>query len=243
VTLGKVLAQESFTAWGEGRPLAGAELGRRAAAVLAPTADRYWHGMAYFYIAMNLIHLGDTEPAAEAAEAARRIGKEIADARVATYGTFVKGYALTAAGAWEAAHGLCVEAVDLAPERISRAYASAVLGYNHLMAGKPRDAINLLQKVVDDFAQFPFPPWESLFAAKLAEAWLCLGDIACARQAAERAVAVAEGCGFKFGGGWARRALGRVAMAEGEFAAGNADLDMAREIFRGLGARLMLRSS
>jgi hypothetical protein len=56
-------------------------------------------------------------------------------------------------------------------------------------------------------------------------------------------VAVAEGCGFKFGGGWARRALGRVAMAEGEFAAGNADLDMAREIFRGLGARLMLRSS
>jgi len=239
-TLGKVLTQESFTAWGEGRPLEGAELGRRAAAILAPTTERYWHGMAYFYIAMNLIHLGDTEPAAEAADAARRIGKEIADARVATYGTFVKGYALTAGGAWEIARGLCEEAVSLAPERISRAYALAVLGYSHLVAGEPQDAIDLLEKVVDDFAQFPFPPWESLFAAKLADAWLCLGDVAQARYAAERAVAVAEGCGFIFGAGWARRALGRVAVAEGNFAEGREDLNRAREIFRGLGARLEL---
>jgi tetratricopeptide (TPR) repeat protein len=239
-TLGKVLTQESFTAWGEGRPLEGAELGRRAAAILAPTTERYWHGMAYFYIAMNLIHLGDTEPAAEAAEAARRIGKEIADARVATYGTFVKGYALTAGGAWEIARALCEEAVSLAPERISRAYALAVLGYSHLVAGEPQDAVDLLEKVVDDFAQFPFPPWESLFAAKLADAWLCLGDVAQARYAAERAVAVAEGCGFIFGAGWARRALGRVAVAEGNFAEGREDLNRAREIFRGLGARLEL---
>src|SRR5262249_4036545 len=111
VTVGKVLTQESFNAWGEGRPRDAAELARRAVTTLEGTTERYWLGMAYFYIAMSFIHLGDTEQAAEAAETMRCIGKEISDARVATYGAFVKGYALSAAGEWEAARGLCEEAV------------------------------------------------------------------------------------------------------------------------------------
>ena len=95
MTVGKVLTQESFNAWGEGRPRDGAALARRAVRTLARTSEHYWLGMAHFYIAMCLIHVGDTE---QAAETARRIGKEISDARVATYGAFVGGCALTAAG-------------------------------------------------------------------------------------------------------------------------------------------------
>jgi class 3 adenylate cyclase len=238
-TVGKVLTQESFIAWGEGLPTKGAELGRRAATILANTTEHYWHGMAYFYIAMNLIHLGATEAAVDAAQAARQIGGEIADARVTTYGSFVKGYALTAAGSWEAGRSACEEAVRLAPERISRAYASVVLGYNHLVAGEPRLAIDLLEPAVEELAQFPFPQWEGLFAAKLAAAWLDLGDVAQARRIAERAVSVAEGCEFPFGAGWARSTLGRVAIKEGQHTDGEKDLDRAREIFRGLGATLL----
>ena len=73
---------------------------------------------------------------------------------------------------------------------------------------------------IDQLAQFPFPQWEGLFAAKLTEAWLCLGDVVQARNAAQRAVRVAEGCRFMFGAAWARRALARVAFAEGKYAAG-----------------------
>ena len=240
VTFGKVLTQKSFTAYGEGSPAEGAELGRRAAAVLAGTPEHYWHGMAYFYVAMNLIHVGDSVGAATAGEAARVIGKEISDARVATYGAFVKGYALTAGGVMEEARAVCEEAVRIAPERISRAYASAVLGYNHLAAGEAEAAADLLEPVVEELARFPYPPWEGLFSAKLAEAWLQLGDVINARRAAERAVAVAEGCGFAFGAGWARRALGRIAIAEGGLAEGRHNLARAREIFEGLGATLEL---
>ena len=239
-TLGKVLTQKSFTLYGEGSPAAGAAVGRRAAAILADTSERYWHGMAYFYVAMNLIHLGDTGPAIEAADAARAIGKDISDARVATYGAFIKGYALTAAGQWQEGRAACEEAMRLAPERISRAYASAVLGYNYLVVGDARAAVELLPSVIEELGRFPYPPWEGLFAAKLAEAWLEVGDVAEARRAAERAVRVTEGCGFPFGAGWARRALGRVAAAQGKLAEGRADLDRAREIFRSLGARLEL---
>jgi hypothetical protein len=80
VTLGKVLTQKSFTAYAEGSPAEGAELGRRAAAVLAGTPEHYWRGMAYFYVALNLIHVGDSVGAAAAGEAARAIGKDISDA-------------------------------------------------------------------------------------------------------------------------------------------------------------------
>ena len=45
VTLGKLLTQQSFTAWGEGQPAEGAELGRRAVITLSPTPERYWLGM------------------------------------------------------------------------------------------------------------------------------------------------------------------------------------------------------
>lgn len=189
---------------------------------------------------MNLVHLGDTEPALEAAEATRRIGGEISDPRVATYGTLVKGYAYASAGAHEASRSLCEESVRLAPERISRAYASAILGYSHLAAGDAGRAIGLLEEVVESFAQFPFPQWEGLFGAKLAEARLCLGDLAGARIAAEHAVEVTEACGFRFGAGWARRTLGKVATREGRLDEASKDLDRAREIFTGLGAKLEL---
>ena len=69
---------------------------------------------------------------------------------------------------------------------------------------------------------------------------LCLGDVVQARKAAQRAMTVAEACGFMFGAAWARRALARVAFAEGKFAAGGEDLGRARNIFRGLGASLQL---
>ena len=156
---------------------------------------------------------------------------------MATYGAFIKGYALTAAGQSQEGQAACEEAVRLAPERISRAYASAVLGYNYLVPGDARAAVELLPPVIEELGRFPYPPWEGLFAAKLAEAWLEVGDLAEARRAAERAVRVTESCGFPFGAGWARRALGRVAVAQGKPAEGRADLDRAREIFRSLGAR------
>src|SRR5262249_59397796 len=108
---------------------------------------------------------------ATAGEAARVIGKEISDARVATYGAFVKGYALTAGGAMEEARAVCEEAVRIAPERISRAYASAVLGYNYLAAGEAEAAADLLEPVVEELARFPYPPWGGVFAAQLGDAW------------------------------------------------------------------------
>src|SRR5262249_44284809 len=50
VTLGKVLTQKSFTAYGEGSPAEGAELGRRGGAVLGGNPGHSWDGLGVFCV-------------------------------------------------------------------------------------------------------------------------------------------------------------------------------------------------
>ena len=241
VTLGKALGVMAVNACWAGRAAEGAELGRRAAEVLTSTAERYWLGMAHFNVAMNLIQTGDTQTALEAAEATMAVGVNIPDPRVVAYGRFAKGWAHAAAGNYEAALRECQEGLRIAPDAASRAYASAFLGYSYLVKGEPSAALDLLEQAVRSFSAFHFPAFEALFGTKLAETRLALGDIEGARTAATRGRTIAINCGYRYGLGWACRAMAHTAGAVGQNAEARELLLEARCIFAEIGAAIELQ--
>ena len=241
VTLGKALGVMALNAYWAGRCTEGAGLGHRAAEVLGRTAERYWLGMAHFYVAMILIESGDTQAALDAGERTIAVGESIPDARVVAYGGFVKGWAHAAAGDHEAAVRECQESLERAPDTASRAYASAFLGYSYLARGEAARAIDALEQAVRNFNMFHFPPFEGLFAAKLAEARLLLGDVDGARAAAKQSRTLTTSCGYRYGIGWACRAMGHVAFAEGRQAESRELLEAAHAIFIEIGAATEVR--
>jgi class 3 adenylate cyclase/tetratricopeptide (TPR) repeat protein len=238
VTLGKALGVMAVNACWAGRAAEGVELGRRAAEVLTSTAERHWLGMAHFNVAMNLIQTGDTQTALEAAETAMAVGVSISDPRVIAYGRFAKGWAHAAAGNHEAALRECQESLRVAPDAASRAYASAFLGYSYLVKGEPSAALDLLEQAVRSFSAFHFPAFEALFGTKLAETRLALGDIEGARTAATRGRTIAINCGYRYGLGWACRAMALTAAAVGQNAEARELLLEARSIFAEIGAAI-----
>jgi class 3 adenylate cyclase len=241
VTLGKALGVQALNAHWAGRPAEGTNLGRRAAEVLARTAERYWRGMAFFYVAMNFIEAGDTQAALEASESTIAVGESIPDPRVIAYGRFVRGWAYAASGDHEAAVRECEESLRRAPDATSRAYASAFLGYSNLVRGDATRANDLLEEAVRNFHMFHFPPFEGLFAAKLAQVRLLLGDVDGARAAAERSRSLTTSCGYRYGTGWACRVMAHVALAEGRQAEAGELLGQATSIFDEVGAAIELR--
>ena len=243
VTLGKALGVMALNAYWAGRTTESATLGRRAVEVLTPTSERYWLGMAHCYQAINLIQAGDIQTALEAGDATIAVGESIPDPRVVAYGSFAKGWAHAAAGYQEAALRECQQSLQLAPDAASRAYASAFLGYSYLAKGEAAQAIGLLEQAVSNCNAFHFPPWEGLFGAKVAEARLLLGDIAGARNAAERSRDLTIKCGYRYGTGWAYRALARVAHAEGLNGEAKDLLEQARTIFAEIGSAIELQQT
>jgi hypothetical protein len=133
------------------------------------------------------------------------------------------------------------ESLRRAPDAASRAYASAFIGYSYLAKREAAKAVDFLEEAVSAFSSFHFPPWEGLVSAKLAEARLLLSDLEGAHEAAEHGQDLTNNCGYRYGTGWACRALAHVAHAQGRVAEGNDLLDQARTIFAEIGATIELR--
>jgi hypothetical protein len=115
------------------------------------------------------------------------------------------------------------------------------VGYSYLAKREAAKAAELLEQAVSDFSAFHFPPWEGLFSAKLAEARLLLGELEKAHQAAERGRNLTIKSGYRYGAGWACRALAHVAHAQGRVAEGDDLLNQARTIFAEIGATIELK--
>jgi class 3 adenylate cyclase/tetratricopeptide (TPR) repeat protein len=241
ITLGKALSVMALNSYWAGQTTESSDFSRRAVEVLKRTQDRYWLGMAYCYWAMNQIQAGDTQGALDAGETMVRVGESIPDPRIVAYGKFFKGWAYAAADHHDAALRQCNQSLQCAPDAASRAYASAFIGYSCLAKREAAKAVDLLEKAVSDFSAFHFFPWEGLFSAKLAEARLLLGDLEGAHQAAEHGRDLTNKCGYRYGIGWACRALGHVAYAQGRVAEGDDLLNQALTIFVEIGATIELK--
>ena len=229
-----LLAYECF--W-SGRPREGVEHGRRAIVHLERGGDRWWHGHAWWVIGLNLGILGEFEAAADAAMRCQAIGESLQDSRLRASGAWVRGAFLALAGDLDAAVAAARDGLAWSRDPVDAAVARGILGGVHLEKGEVLEAISLLTSAADDCARFGVRQTAGWFTTLLAEAWLGRGDVERARALAADGLRVTEAIGYRYGLGWAQRALGRIALASGEAADAAEHLGRAHETFTAIEAR------
>jgi tetratricopeptide (TPR) repeat protein len=194
-TLGKAHGLLALEGHWTGDTADGIAHGQQAIRLLAPFAEqRWWLGMAHFYVAMNHMLTREYETAIAEAARAGQVGKEIGDPRLQTYSGFTTGWIEIERGASEAAIDVTRQSLELAPDRVSRAYASMVLGYALLESGRHVEAMQPLQAAVTELESFAFPQWHGLAAILMGESHRRQGLLAdaarwttCGRDIAARA--------------------------------------------------------
>ena len=223
-TLGKAHGLLALEGHWSGQCVEGIEHGRRAVALLERTTQQWWLGMAHFYVAMNHLTLGRFEEALAAAASAHGVGQSIGDPRLQTYAGFTTGWILGMRGELDAALEACERSHKLAPDRVSRVYASGFLGLTHVERGAPEAAIPLLSETVDELERFGFPQWLGMLTGCLAEAHRLTGHLDRARALGVRGLEIARRAQYWFGVGLVQRTQARIALAAG-------DPRRARELF------------
>ena len=119
-TLGKAHGVLSLEGHWAGRPVEGIEHGSQAVRLLANQPDqKWWLGMAHFYVAINYLLEGNFPATLAEAERAEAFGREIGDPRLQTYAGYVAGWAEASRGETlaEAAarHLVAIEAAAVMP--------------------------------------------------------------------------------------------------------------------------------
>ncbi|MEO5882774.1 MAG: AAA family ATPase [Caldimonas sp.] len=234
-TRGKALGVLCFRSCLRGESNESEVAGRRSIELLEAKGESYWLAMSRFYLGMLYVQTGECEAACREGSLVIEAGRALGDPRLQSYGLFLRSWALADANDADAVSE-AESAVAMAPDPTSRCYSSCFLAYAHLRAGHLHEAMRRLEEAVASIEQIGFRPFESLFLAYLAEAQRLLGDVASARQSAERAIKVAERWSYPLGEAWARRSLGRI---ESDDAAGADEglLQSAERIFQAIGAR------
>lgn len=236
-TLGKahgVLALEGH--W-SGDTADGIAHGRKALRLLRTLpSQRWWLGMAHFYVAMNHLLKGDFDPALAEAARADEVGKEIGDPRLQTYAGFTVAWVEATRGDFEAAVSHSRRSREMAPDRVSRAYASMVLGFALLERGDPVQARSVLEPIVAELEGFGFPQWQGFAAALNAEAYRVERQCDAAHAFAMRALEITTRAQYWYGVGFAERIGGRIALDRGAGEEAAAMLHRAAATFERIGA-------
>jgi tetratricopeptide (TPR) repeat protein len=220
-----------------GRAAEGIAHGQEAIRVLREQRGQEWYlGMAHFYVAMNHMHAGRFEEALEAGARADETGKAMGDPRLQCYAGFLAGWIEAARGNPEAAIALCETSRDRAPDRVSQAYATMMLGYAILEYGDAARARGLLEPVVEELEGFGFPQWHSWAATHVAEALRIEGRLEESAAAAGRALQVALQAEYWYAAGFALRVMGRIARDAGRLAEAATALGRAVDTFEQIGA-------
>ncbi len=235
-TLGKAHGLLALEGHWAGRPAEGVEHGREAVALLEKTNQQWWLGMAHFYVAVNHLTVGRFDDVMRATARARAVGESISDPRLQCYALFTAGWADTMRGELDAASEESEQARKLAPDPVSGAYAASFAGYTLVERGESAEAIPLLELATKELERFRFPQWHGKFLAALGEAYRLEGDLARARDVAERGLAIVRSAQYWFGVGYAERILARIARAGGDLAAAESRLGEALRTFASIGA-------
>jgi class 3 adenylate cyclase/tetratricopeptide (TPR) repeat protein len=235
VTAGKAYGALCFHGSLVGDAEAGTEAGKRSIERLAKGNEPYWLGMTHFYQGMVDISIGRFASAIDGADVVVAIGESCGDARLQTYGRFLRGWALANQGDHRRAQVECRQAVALAPDPTSRAYATSFLAYCYLEEGEPGMALPALIKAVDAIQAVKVGPWVGYFMAMLSEAQRLTGNRDVAAAMAERAIEAATALYYPLGLGWAQRA-GAKAVWTTDPNEGECRLENAIATFEAMGA-------
>ncbi|MDO8793410.1 MAG: hypothetical protein Q7J25_02185 [Vicinamibacterales bacterium] len=236
-TLGKAHGLLALEGHWSGQTRDGIAHGTKAVKLLKPRSDqRWWLGMTHFYLAMNHLLTGAFDAALEEAASADEVGKDIGDPRLQTYAGFTVGWVEASRGRSAEAIEACRRALGQAPDRVSRAYASMILGYALSEHGEHRDALEQLQPTVAELEGFGFPQWQALAAVFAAEALRRTGRLAEAEMLVERGLRVATGSEYWYAVGFAQRTAGLILRDQGRVAEADAKRADAVTTFERIGA-------
>lgn len=229
-----VLALEGY--WG-GRPEEGIAHGMQAVDALERRPDeRWWLGMAHFYLAINHLLAGDFDGALSAAARADAVGKEIGDPRLQTYADFTIGWAEATRGNHDAAVAACRRSLDRAPDRVSRVYASLFLGFALLEKGDAEQAREQLEPLVAELKAFAFPQWHALAAMLTGESLRVLGRLDEAAVLVRVGLQAAIQSSYWYAVGLGYRAAGRIARDRGACDEAHTAFQEAVGVFGRIGA-------
>lgn len=198
-TLGKAHGLLALEGHWSGGTADGIEHGKKAIDLLAPLADqRWWLGMSHFYLAMNHLLTGDYECALAEADRADAVGKQIGDPRLQTYAGFTTGLIEIERGASAAAVDVTRRSLSLAPDRVSRAYASMFLSYALLESGRHDEAAERLEPTVKELESFAFPQWHGLAAILMGEAQRRAGALDEASRWTARGIEIVTRANYRY---------------------------------------------
>ena len=237
-TLGKAHGLLALEGHWSGNTADGISHGRKSLDLLrAHPQQRWWLGMTHFYLAMNHLVQGDFEAALAEANRADAVGKEIGDPRLQTYAAFAVGWVEATRGNDAAAVAACQRSREQAPDRVSRAYASMMLGFALIGQGDHAQARTILEPVVAELEGFAFPQWHGFAAALTAETYRLDARLDVAGTLVERALDVMTRAQYWYGVAFAQRVAARIALDRGAWDEATATFDDAARTFERIGAR------
>ena len=209
------LTRESF--W-NGDFQRGIEHGHQALALLERSGERWWQAMTNWMSALNYLQLGRFDEALECAAFVAALADRLGDARLASYGAWVRGWAQTTRGEFAAGIAAGHRAVELAPDELALALAESFLGIGYVEKGDAEAGLPFLERAGEKYARLRFPQLEGLLVIFQAQGQLLRGDHE--RSAALVARGLEIVCGHRFAPVivLARMIEGALAQARGDFA-------------------------
>jgi DNA-binding winged helix-turn-helix (wHTH) protein/tetratricopeptide (TPR) repeat protein len=237
-TLGKAHGLLALEGHWSGNTADGISHGRTSVELLrAHPQQRWWLGMTHFYLAMNHLVQGDFEAALAEAHRADAIGKEIGDPRLQAYAAFTVGWVEATRRNDAAAVAACQRSLEQAPDRVSRAYASMVLGLALIGQEDHDQARTILEPMVAELKGFALPQWHGFATALTAETYRLDARLDVARTLVERALDLMTRAQYGYGVAFAQRVAARIALDRGAWDEAAATFDDASRTFERIGAR------
>ena len=220
-----------------GRPREGRAHGEIAVTLLKPRGDQqWWLGMAHWYLATNYLLEGGFEAALCEAGKADAVGKAIGDPRLQTYAQFMVGWVELSRGNHDRAIAECRHSIEGAPDRVSRTYASMMLGFALSEKGAHEQSLELLADVVAELEDFGFLQWHGLALAVMGESARAQGRRDDAESFIERALKVSAQAQYGYALGFAHRVAGRIARDNADQTAATQSYAAALTVFDRIGA-------
>ena len=243
-TLGKAHGLLVLEGHWSGNTADGIAHGRESLGLLrAHPQQRWWLGMTHFYLAMNHLVRGDFEAALAEANDADVVGKEIGDPRLQTYAALAVGWVEATRGNHAAAVPACQRSREQAPDRVSRAYASMMLGFALIGQGDHAQARTILEPVVAELEGFAIPQFHGFAATLTAETYRLDARLDVAETLVERALDVMTRAQYWYGVAFAHRVAARIALDRGAPDEATATFDDAAQTFERIGARFEVQQT
>ena len=211
-TVGKAHGLLALEGHWAGNPADGITHGEEAVRILRMHRDqRWWLGMAHFYLAVNHLLTGDFEEALTEAGRADAVGKDIGDPRLETYAGYTTGWIEASRGNADLAIAACRASLDKAPDRVSRAYAALFLAFALLEHGDHEQALQRLGPTMTELEGFAFPQWHSLAAVLMGEAYRRGRRLEEAATATRTGIEIATSAQYWYAVGTGERVAARIA--------------------------------